>query len=82
MKKTNVFLNSFELADLRDSWEKALKTPVVLIRSDLPDLASTARRLVQDKINELAKEKGLPDIKENYNVDGETGELFDPSEEK
>jgi len=77
MKNTGTFVTKEELKGLKEDWQKALDTPVMILKGGQRDMASYARGLVTEKVQELAKKHGLQTIEDNYGVDFESGEFLE-----
>jgi hypothetical protein len=75
-KRSGKFCNAEALAIINSEWDKALKTPVMTFRSDLPDMAASARKIVTDNIHDLALKYGCEDNGEPWGIDMNTGEFF------
>lgn len=64
-----------ELAEINESWKKALEASVMTFRTGDEDMASAARRIVIDRIHKLAAEHGCPENGNPWGMRLDTGEF-------
>ncbi len=70
-----IYATEKELAEIQKRWENAQKTPVITFQVGAEDLASVMRRIVINRIHELAAEHGCPDNGKPWGRRLDTGEF-------
>jgi tRNA(Ile)-lysidine synthase TilS/MesJ len=68
MKYTGIFATKEETEECLKLAKEAYNTPVMTLNSGMEDFATSARRMMYDKVNRLAEEHGLPKIVGNYGL--------------
>ncbi len=76
MKPTNVFASDGERESIKQQWNEACNAPVMTFSTNMPDMASVARRCVMESIDRLAIKHGLKPMDKFYSFDLRSGEFM------
>ncbi len=71
MKYTGVFATPQERKEIQELADKARKTPVMKLRSDMPSFSETAWDRARKRLHEVALSRGLPEIEGYYGMDSQ-----------